>query len=128
MTPTENGYFSQPLLQEKCLWRKSQSGPVWFLAGTFGGKAERTCTIPSGKAILFPPINTECSYKENPMLKTESDLRACAKHLQDETTQMQAVSFYLSVTFYSNYKYDQCNKVVQSTPILIDIELSANTV
>jgi hypothetical protein len=68
---------------------QSQSGPVWFLAGTFGGKAERTCTIPSGKAILFPPINTECSYKENPTLKTESDLRACAKHLQDETTQMQ---------------------------------------
>jgi hypothetical protein len=69
---------------------QGQSGPVWFLAGTFGGKAERTCTIPAGKAILFPPINTECSYKENPTLKTESDLRACAKHLQDETTQMQA--------------------------------------
>jgi len=69
---------------------QSQSGPVWFLAGTFGGKAERTCTIPSGKAILFPVINSECSYKENPTSKTESDLRACAKHFQDETTQMQA--------------------------------------
>ena len=35
---------------------------------------------------------TECSYKETPTLKTESDLRACAKHLEDETTQMQAMS------------------------------------
>jgi hypothetical protein len=26
---------------------------VWFLAGTYGGTAERTCTIPSGKAIFF---------------------------------------------------------------------------
>jgi hypothetical protein len=31
-----------------------QSGPVWFLAGTFGGPAERTVTIPAGKAIFFP--------------------------------------------------------------------------
>lgn len=34
-----------------------QSGPVWFLAGTFGGTAERTCTIPAGKAIFYPMIN-----------------------------------------------------------------------
>ena len=25
-----------------------QSGPVWFLAGTFGNSAERTVTIPAG--------------------------------------------------------------------------------
>ena len=30
-----------------------QSGPVWFLAGTFGGSAERNITIPSGKALFF---------------------------------------------------------------------------
>jgi hypothetical protein len=27
---------------------------------------------------LFPLIASECSYKENPNLKTETDLRACA--------------------------------------------------
>ena len=31
---------------------------VWFLAGTFGGSATRTCTIPAGKPIFFPLINT----------------------------------------------------------------------
>ncbi len=35
-----------------------QDGPVWFLAGTFGGFAERTVTIPAGKAIFFPLVNT----------------------------------------------------------------------
>jgi len=35
-----------------------QSGPVWFLAGTFGGVTERTCTIPPGKALFFPIINS----------------------------------------------------------------------
>jgi len=30
---------------------------VWFLSGTFGGSATRTCTIPAGKPIFFPLIN-----------------------------------------------------------------------
>src|SRR5688572_18335543 len=28
---------------------ESQSGPVWFAAGTFGNSAERSYTIPKGK-------------------------------------------------------------------------------
>ena len=34
-----------------------QEGPVWFLAGTFGGDATRTCTVPAGKALFFPILN-----------------------------------------------------------------------
>jgi hypothetical protein len=35
-----------------------QSGPVWFLAGTFGATdVERDCTIPPGKAIFYPIVN-----------------------------------------------------------------------
>jgi hypothetical protein len=59
----------------------SQSGPVWFLAGTFGspsggGPAVRTCTIPSNKAILFPILNVECSSLEGNG-STLSDFLAC---------------------------------------------------
>jgi hypothetical protein len=48
-----------------------QSGPVWFLAGTFGdANAERTVTIPAGKALFFPIINTVWvnlpAYGDNP--------------------------------------------------------------
>jgi hypothetical protein len=31
---------------------------VWFLAGTTGGSVTRTCTIPTGKFIFFPLVNT----------------------------------------------------------------------
>jgi len=34
-----------------------QEGPVWFLAGNFGGENTRTCTVPAGKALFFPIIN-----------------------------------------------------------------------
>ena len=62
-----------------------QTGTVWFLPGTFGGTNERTCTIPAGKAILVSLINVMCSYAEH-HLKTEPDLRACAKADQDKVT------------------------------------------
>jgi hypothetical protein len=67
---------------------QNQNGPVWFLAGTFGGSAERTCTIPEGKAVLFAPVNVECSYAEFPDLKSETDLRECAKSGQDLVTEL----------------------------------------
>jgi hypothetical protein len=69
---------------------QNQNGAVWFLVGTEGGAAARTCTIPAGKAILFPIINSECSYSERPTLKTESDLAKCAKVLNNPTTNLQA--------------------------------------
>ena len=35
-------------------------------------------SVPSGKALLFPPLTTECSYAEDTTLKTEAQLRSCA--------------------------------------------------
>src|SRR5262245_60674721 len=35
-----------------------QSGPVWFLAGNFGDQTTRSVTVPAGKALFFPIINT----------------------------------------------------------------------
>jgi hypothetical protein len=39
-----------------------QSGSVWFLAGAWNGSTPltRTCTVPPGKALFFPIVNTEC--------------------------------------------------------------------
>jgi hypothetical protein len=67
---------------EKCAINQTDPN-VSYLAPTFGGVAERTCTIPSGKAILFPLLVGECNYLENPELKTESELRVCAKQTND---------------------------------------------
>jgi hypothetical protein len=61
----------------------NQGGPVWFLAGTFGGAVTRECTIPSDKAILTAIINVECDSATDPAFDTESELRSCAKADQD---------------------------------------------
>jgi hypothetical protein len=60
---------------EKCT--VNQEGPVWFLADQLGGKEERTCTIPAGKAIMIPLLTGECdaSTAED---KTDEGLRRCA--------------------------------------------------
>ena len=37
---------------------QGQSGPVWYLAGTFGGSAKRTCFITTGVSVLIPILTT----------------------------------------------------------------------
>jgi hypothetical protein len=69
---------------------QKQNGPVWFLAGTYGHAVNRKCDIPAGKAILFPILNSECSFAEFPKLKTLSELRICAKTIQDQVTTLNA--------------------------------------
>jgi hypothetical protein len=70
---------------------QNQSGPVWFLAGAINGNSKRSCDIPAGKAILFPIINSECSYAEYPEAKTESDLRNCAVAQQNKVKSIQVI-------------------------------------
>lgn len=69
---------------------KNQLGPVWFLAGSTVGSASRTCTIPAGKAILFPVVGAECSYAENPNLKTGPELRNCAMTIVNVVSHIEA--------------------------------------
>ena len=63
---------------------------VWFLAGTTGGTAERTVTVPAGKALLFPVINVTTSYSENLNLKTEEELMSFAKSHIDDIVKKEA--------------------------------------
>jgi hypothetical protein len=71
-----------------------QHGKAWFLAGTIDqspsptdpsvyiGVAERTCTVPHGKMIFFPIVNTECSTAEGNG-STEAELAAmCDYYIQ----------------------------------------------
>ncbi|HEX7032852.1 MAG TPA: hypothetical protein VF172_07625 [Nitrososphaera sp.] len=70
------------------LCNEYQQGPVWFLLGSGGGKVERSCTIPAGKAILTPNIIIECSYAEDQSLQNVADLEMCAKEGIDITTEV----------------------------------------
>jgi hypothetical protein len=49
---------------QKC--GNNQNGPVWFLADQLGGREERTCSIPEGKAIFVPLLVGECDYGSPP--------------------------------------------------------------
>lgn len=64
---------------------QNQSGPVWFLAGTFDTliSAERKCTINGAKAIFVPIITTEKSWLEFPELKSEIELISRAENAID---------------------------------------------
>jgi hypothetical protein len=66
-----------------------QAGPIWFLAGTAGGSVVRSCTVPAGKAIFFPLVANECSYAENPNLKSPSQLIDCAKSADNNLKYLQ---------------------------------------
>jgi hypothetical protein len=37
---------------------QQQSGPVFYLAGTAGGSVTRSCTVPAGKSLFFPILNS----------------------------------------------------------------------
>lgn len=67
----------------------NQSGPVWFLAGTLGGVAERDCSIPAGKAILFPILNHGCTLADEPTIKSEKELLLHAKREMDVISDLE---------------------------------------
>jgi hypothetical protein len=39
---------------------RGQPADVFFLAGTFGGEAERSCAVPAGRAMFFPAFTMWC--------------------------------------------------------------------
>jgi hypothetical protein len=55
-----------------------QTGPVWFLAGNFGGTTVRNVTVPAGKGLFFPVINSLWinlpDFGDNPWSDAQRDL------------------------------------------------------
>ncbi|ALI37273.1 pterin-4-alpha-carbinolamine dehydratase [Candidatus Nitrosocosmicus oleophilus] len=68
----------------------NQYGPVWFLDGTFNHSANRSCLIPDNIGILFPILNSECSYIEYPLIKNEDGLMECAQSIQNHVNHLNA--------------------------------------
>ncbi len=58
-----------------------QVGKVWFLAGVFGTEpVSRSCTIPAGKALFFPMINSAYfAYLDDPPeFRTDAFVRSAS--------------------------------------------------
>jgi len=49
---------------EYCNLNQAGQGEPWFLAGTYGGPAERHCTIPAHTPLFFPLVNRWCIATE----------------------------------------------------------------
>lgn len=74
-----------------------QKPPVWFFPGTFNHPANRICLIPENVAILFPILNSECSFIEFPKLNSSKELSDCAKKIQDHVTLLNATLDYENI-------------------------------
>jgi hypothetical protein len=71
-----------------------QQGKDWFLAGTVGGTAERTCVVPAGRWLFFPIINQiwidtpgQCGQVGD---TSEADMRAAIAPLIDGAVNLSA--------------------------------------
>jgi hypothetical protein len=63
----------------------------FFLAGTFGGSAERTVTVPKGKALFFPLVNFEVDNAQAPPTHyTVPQLKPLAKDPIDDAAGLNA--------------------------------------
>ncbi len=83
----------------------NQSGPVWYLPGTFGDKAVRTCTIPAGKSILISAINMLASSAEHG-LRDEASLRTLANEDQDRARCLEVKIDGKAVKNLKDYRAD----------------------
>ena len=65
---------------------EGQGGQVWFLAGTLGCAATRSCSVPGGKALFFPILNVvfgQPSYCTGPSDCDVTALRVAAAAEED---------------------------------------------
>jgi hypothetical protein len=80
-----------------------QSGPVWFLAGTFGTTEERTCTAPADKALFFPLVNA--AFIIDLPTETEEQARAKAKDDADHVTELETVVDGVALPDLERYRF-----------------------
>jgi hypothetical protein len=80
---------------------------VAFLVGTTqktGSSVSRSCSVPTGTALLFPLINVECSTVEGNG-STEAALRACASAIADDFTDLMATVDGRALSNLASYRF-----------------------
>ncbi len=84
--------------------QEGQNTPVWFFAGTYERSVIRYCEVPKDVGILFPILNSECSFIEHPKLKTKEELINCAKIIQDKVIPQYATLDKVEIKNLSDYR------------------------
>jgi hypothetical protein len=83
---------------------EGQSGPVWFLVGTNNWPfAERTCSVPAGKAVLFPIVNFIGVIPVEGA--TLAQLRSVSQYWMDHVTVLEASLDGRAFHGLANYRF-----------------------
>lgn len=73
----------------------NQSGPVFFVAGTFGGTANRSFTVPNDRYLLIPLANVSQSQNEPPFTPqtpgSATDIRAVVDPIFQSFTDLKLI-------------------------------------
>jgi hypothetical protein len=79
---------------------------VWFLTGTFGNveSVHRKCTMPAGRAILFPILVKEDSFAEDSRLVTSAQLIKRSRDATDKVVYMEASIDNMKLRNLENYR------------------------
>ena len=95
-----------PVLDKAGLYlAERQSDPnAWFLTGTFGGSIIRKCRVPLGKAILMPIINYECSFADEPSIKSVVALELKCKSEIDDIKNLSFTIDQLQMNDLTRYR------------------------
>ena len=104
-----NGYYPHPYMIIQLTitqgWpSRIQRGPVWFLAGTTEGIANRECIIPANKSILYPVLNFGATLADEPTLKTEQELIALARREMDRISNLEIKVDGEKISDIQNYR------------------------
>jgi hypothetical protein len=78
---------------------------IFCLVGTFGGSADRNCTIPKNKAIFFPIINIVATFDKNdPNFDTIDKVKKAASDFINGATDLQASVDGVSIKNINNLR------------------------
>lgn len=91
----------------------AQSGPVWFLAGTFGDSADRACTVPADKAVLFGILNSLFWIPADS--ETVAGIRAIAKQDMDHATELEVTVDGVELQGLGNYRFQSLSSFFFTT-------------
>ncbi len=102
--PSDENPSNDPTGQNCARGQENTNSSVFYLVGGGGGKFDKTCKVPAGKAIFIPVISVEVSDKEVPNASVD-DLDKLAKKDQDSVTSLSLTIGEKAYTFDDLRKY-----------------------
>ena len=85
--PSDENPSNDPTGQNCANGQENTNSSVFYLVGGGGGKFDKTCKVPAGKAIFIPVMSVEVSDKEVPNASVD-ELHKLAKKDQDSVTSL----------------------------------------